>query len=89
MEGLGFREPRSADRKETDVYDWEINEESDGTIVALLCRTRVRVARAEGDAEGRWRWEVRFADGQTQSGLSEDREAALEKGKRVAERYMP
>lgn len=71
------------------MYDWEISEQPDGGIVALLCRTQVTVAPVAGDAQGRWRWEVRFADGQTQTGLSEDREAAFEKGKRVAERYMP
>jgi hypothetical protein len=78
-----------SDGKESPVYDWEVNEEPGGKIVASLCGTHVTVSSAEGETPDGWRWEVRFADGQTQSGVSEDADAALEKAKRVAERYMP
>lgn len=70
------------------VYDWEVSEEADGKVVAKLCGTEVHVLPSTGEAGG-WRWEVHFADGQTQSGTGEDPDAALEKGKRVAERFLP
>lgn len=68
------------------MYDWEVREEFDGRIVAKLCGTQVHVhPNAEGAG---WCWEVRFADGQTQSGLCDDARSATEKGQRVAERFL-
>lgn len=68
------------------MYEWEISEEPEGRIVAKLCGTQVHVYSAGGD--GGWSWEVRFADGHTQSGVCEEADEALEKGKRVAERFL-
>ena len=74
------------------MYDWQVSEEPDGGLTAQLCGTHVRVSPAAdegaGDAGG-WCWEVRFADGQTQTGTSADADAALQKGKEVAERFLP
>ena len=71
------------------VYDWDVTEEPEGTIVAKLCGTQVVVFPAvETGSEG-WCWEVRFADGQIQAGLSPDPDDALEKAKKVAERFLP
>ncbi len=71
------------------MYDWEITEEPDGKILAFLCGTQVTVRPAGEEAGSQWRWEVRYADGQTQTGVSDDSAGALEKAKRVAEHYMP
>jgi hypothetical protein len=68
------------------VYAWEIHEEPEGRVVAKLCGTQVHVYQSDQGAS--WCWEVRFADGQAQSGFSDDAETALEKGKRVAERFL-
>jgi len=71
------------------VYDWDVSEEPDGRIVAKLCGTQVLVYPSTKSGSEGWCWEVRFADGQVQSGLSGDPDEALEKGKRVAERFLP
>ena len=75
--------------EEVPVYDWEECQESDGKLVAKLCGTRVVVCAASDDAPAAWAWEVRFADGQVQNGYADDPDGALEKGKKVAERYLP
>ena len=71
------------------MYDWQESQEPDGSIVARLCATRVVVRPTGDDAGGAWAWEVRFADGQVQLGRGGDPDDALEKGKRVAERFLP
>ena len=71
------------------VYDWEVTEEPGDKITAKLCGTTVLVFAAEKGAPGAWRWEVRFADGQVQTGYSNDCDDALSRGKGVAERFLP
>jgi hypothetical protein len=71
------------------VYDWDVVNEADGRLVAKLCGTQVMVREAPEKSPGPWMWEVRFADGQTQSGFAPSCDEALDKGKRVAERFLP
>ena len=71
------------------MYDWEETQEPDGKIVAKLCGTEVVVYGAREGAAGAWCWEVRFADGQTQTGFADDPDKAMDKAKRVAERFLP
>ena len=70
------------------MYDWEEAQEPDGKVVAKLCDTQVLVYRAGEGAPQAWRWEAQFAVGQIQSGYAEDPDEALEKGERVAERFL-
>jgi hypothetical protein len=70
------------------VFDWELTREAGGRVVARLEGTEVTVFRVAGGTPAAWRWEVRFADGQVQSGQAESSDQALEKGKRVAERFL-
>jgi hypothetical protein len=71
------------------VYEWDVVEEVAGHVVAKLCGTQVTVRGAPEKAISPWEWEVKFADGQTQSGFAPSADEALEKGKRVAERFLP
>lgn len=71
------------------MYDWELSEEPDGKIVGKLCNTEVTVSPTADDTDEGWNWEVRFADGQVQTGAAADPDAALAKAKQVAERYLP
>lgn len=71
------------------VYDWQQTQEPDGKWVAQLCGTKVLVCPTGQDAPRAWAWEVQFADGQVQVGHAGDPEEALEKGKEVAERFLP
>ena len=70
------------------MFEWEEKEEADGTMSASLEGTRVLISRAPPGAAGPWRWDVKFADGQVQTGYAEDGKAALKIGKRVAERFL-
>jgi hypothetical protein len=70
------------------VFQWEEKQEADGTVTACLEGTRVLITRAPPGAVGPWRWDVKFADGQVQTGYAEDGETALKTGKRVAERFL-
>ncbi len=76
-------------RKEVPVYDWQETQEPGGKLIAKLCGTKVLVCSARDDAPAAWSWEVRFADGQVQVGYADDPDLALEKGKKVAERFLP
>jgi hypothetical protein len=71
------------------VNDWQETEEPDGKLVAALCGTKVLVFAAKEGSPAPWAWEVRFADGQVQGGYAADPDAALAKGKMVAERFLP
>jgi hypothetical protein len=71
------------------VYDWEETEGPDGKLVAKLGGTEVVVYGAREGAPGVWCWEVRFADGQVQTGFAEDADEAMDKGKGVAESFLP
>ncbi len=71
------------------MYDWQETQESDGKCVAHLCGTKVLVCPTGQDGPRAWTWEVQFADGQVQVGHAADPEEALEKGKEVAERFLP
>ena len=71
------------------MYDWEVTEEPGGKISAKLCGTTVMVYAADKSAPGAWCWEVRFADGQVQTGYAKDCDDALTRGKAVAERFLP
>ena len=70
------------------MFDWEMTREASGKVTGRLEGTEVTVFRAPDGAPGAWRWEVRFADGQVQSGHAEACDVALEKAKRVAERFL-
>ena len=70
------------------MFDWEMTREASGKVIARLEGTEVTVFRAADGAPGAWRWEVRFADGQVQFGHTEACDQALEKAKRVAERFL-
>ncbi|MBI4606795.1 MAG: hypothetical protein HY721_32930 [Planctomycetes bacterium] len=69
------------------MFDWEETQEPDGKVVATLCGTKVVVYGAREESQG-WCWEVRFADGQVQTGYAGDPDTALAKGKKVAERFL-
>lgn len=71
------------------MYDWDVTEDPDGRIVGKLCGTQVVVFPAPSQGSEGWSWEVHFADGQVQTGISADPDQALEKAKRVAERFLP
>lgn len=71
------------------MYDWQESQEQDGQLVAKLCGTKVLVSASSGNAPAPWTWQVQFADGQVQEGYADDPEDALEKGKEVAERFLP
>jgi hypothetical protein len=73
---------------EVSVFNWEESEDSAGKRVAKLCGTEVVVRPADAGSPAPWKWEVHFADGQVQSGHAGDQEGALEKGKKVAERFL-
>jgi hypothetical protein len=70
------------------MLDWEESQDADGKTVATLCGTRVTVFGSHNDPPRGWCWEVRFADGQTQTGFAGDADEALAKAKRVAERFL-
>ena len=70
------------------MFNWEQNEDEEGKIVAKLCGTQVVVRPADDGSPAPWRWEVHFADGQVQIGHAGDQDGALEKGKKVAERFL-
>ena len=71
------------------MHDWKETEEPDGKIVAHLGGTQVVVYGAREGAPGAWCWEVRFADGQVQTGFADGPDEGLNKGKEVAERFLP
>lgn len=71
------------------MYEWQETQKPDGKLVAKLCGTKVLVYASNVDAPAAWSWEVRFADGQVQVGHADDPDGALEKGKEVAERFLP
>ena len=71
------------------MYDWQETKEPGGRRVAKLCGTKVLVSAAKEKSPAAWSWEVRFADGQVQVGFADDADGALEKGKEVAERFLP
>lgn len=71
------------------MYEWQVSEGRDGKLVAKLLGTKVVVSQAADRDPEPWAWEVHFADGQVQVGYAADADAALERGKEVAERFLP
>ncbi|HZN56543.1 MAG TPA: hypothetical protein VFD71_00605 [Planctomycetota bacterium] len=71
------------------MNDWQEVQEPEGGYSAQLCGMKVVVYASGANSPGAWTWEVRFADGQVQSGYAEDPDAAMQKGKKVAERFIP